>query len=271
MAKPTLLLALLAACGSADAQPQRQPAAPTPPNEPLFDVDTEAVAPPAAGSQLDGMLKSLHVRVCVRADVAPFGSFGDSGLRGFDIALANEIVDQLSIDHKQALTPTWVVVSAAERIKRLQDGACDLMIAAFSLTPERAAQLATSKVYLRTDKVLLGASKITRSKPVVAQLEGATGTAPVAGVARTFRTYQDIIHAMDMGEVDYVATDRPIAEHLMRSSVTSFTIAKTLAPNAESYVVATGKPNRELAAAIDRALITIANSGRLALLERRWL
>ncbi len=269
MAKPTLLLALMAACGSADAQPQRQPA-PTPPNEPLFDVDTEAVAPPAAGSQLDGMLKSLHVRVCVRADVAPFGSFGDSGLRGFDIALANEIVDQLSIDHKQALTPTWVVVSAAERIKRLQDGACDLMIAAFSLTPERAAQLATSKVYLRTDKVLLAASKITRSKPVVAQLEGATGTA-VAGAPRTFRTYQDIIHAMDMGEVDYVATDRPIAEHLMRSSVTGFTISKTLAPNAESYVVATGKPNRELAAAIDRALTTIANSGRLALLERRWL
>lgn len=269
MAKQTLLLAMLAACGSADAQPQRQPA-PTPPNEPLFDVDTEAAKPPAAGSQIDGMLKSLHVRVCVRADVAPFGAFADSGLRGFDVALANEIIDQLSIDHKQALSPTWVVVSAAERIKRTQDGACDFMIAAFSLTPERAAQLATSKVYLRTDKVLLAAAKITRSKPVIAQLEGATGTAPV-GVPRVFRTYQEIIHAMDMGEVDYVATDRPIAEHLMRSSVGSFTVSKVLAKDAESYVVATGKPNRELATAIDRALTNIANSGRLALLERRWL
>ena len=269
MANQTLLLALLAACGSADAQPQRQPA-PPPSNEPLFDVDTEAVAPPAAGSQVDGMLKSLHVRVCVRADVAPFASFGDQGLRGFDIALANEIIDQLSIDHKQALSPTWVVVSAAERMKRVQDGACDFMIAAFSWTPDRAAQLATSKVYLRTDKVLLAAAKVTRSKPVIAQLDGATGSAPV-GVTRTFRTYQEIIHAMDMGEVDYVATDRPIAEHLMRSSVTSFAISKTLASNAESYVVATGKPNRELATAIDRALTTIANSGRLALLERRWL
>lgn len=266
MANHTLLLALLAACNTADAQPR--PTAPA--NEPLYDVDTEASPPPAAGSQIDGILKSLHVRVCVRADVAPFGSFGDGGLRGFDIALANEIVDQLSIDHKQALTPTWVVVSAAERIKRVQDNACDFMIAAFSLTPDRAAQLATSKVYLRTDKVLLAASKITRKQPVIAQLEGATGAA-VAGTPRTFRTYQEIIHAMDSGEVDYVATDRPIAEHLMRSSVTGFTVSKVLAPNAESYVVATGKPNKELATAIDRALVNIANTGRLALLEQRWL
>ncbi len=271
MAKQTLLLALLAACGSAEAQPKRTPAAPPPPNEPLFDVDTQAVAPPAAGSQLDSMLKSLHVRVCVRADVAPFASFGDRGLRGFDIALATEIIDQLSIDHKQALTPTWVVVSAAERMKRLQDGACDFMVAAFSLTPDRAQQLATSKVYLRADKVLLSASKITRKQPVVAQLEGATAPAGITGTPRTFRTYQDIIHAMDMGEIDHVATDRPIAEHLMRSSVTSFAISKTLAANAESYVVAAAKPNRALAAEIDRALTTLAYSGRLALLERRWL
>jgi ABC-type amino acid transport substrate-binding protein len=271
MAKQTLLLALMAACGSADAQPQRQPAAPTPPNEPLFDVDTQAVPPPAAGSQIDGMLKSLHVRVCVRADVAPFASFGDQGLRGFDIALATEIIDQLSIDHKQALTPTWVVVSAAERMQRLQDGACDFMVAAFSLTPQRAQALSTSKVYLQTDKVLLGAAKITRKQPVIAQLEGATGTAPIAGTPRTFRTYQEIIHAMDMGEVDYVATDRPIAEHLMRSTTTSFSVTKELAKNAESYVVASGKQNKELATEIDRALTTLAYSGRLALLERRWL
>jgi len=264
MNRHLLLVSLLGACSSASAQPNKAP-------EPLYDMDTAQQPAPSASSHLDRMLKSLHVRVCVRADVAPLGYFQDGRLAGFDVALASEIVDQISIDYKQALQPERVIVPAADRVKRLQEDGCDLMLGAFSYTKERAGQLALSKVYVRTDKVLIAAGKITRKTPVIAKLEGATGDAGVAGTVRTFKTYQEIVHAMDMEEIDYLAADRPIAEHLLRSTGKSFTISKTLSPNAESYVVGVRSGDTEVLGVVDRALDTIARNGRLALLDRRWL
>ncbi len=249
-----------------------QPKAPAPAQDNLYELDTAAQKPPAAGSPLDKMLQSLHIRACVRSDVAPFGTFASTGLEGFDIDLASEIAKQISIDYKQPLRIEWTVVAANDRVKRVQDGGCDILVADFSYTKERATQVGTSKVYLRTDKVLVAASKITRKLPVIAKLASATGdTGKLEGTPRIFGTYQEIVHAMDAGEIDYVVTDRPIAEHLIHSSTVRYTITKTLAENAESYVVGVNAGNPELLAAVNRALDDLAHSGRLALLTRRWL
>jgi len=255
------MLALLGVARQTGAQPE--------PN--LYELDTQAQKAPPPSSALDRVLKSLYVRVCVRSDVAPFGSFSQGTLAGFDIDLAREITNQLGIDYKQALGLEWVVVDAEQRIKRVADGACDLVVADLSYTKERAAQIGTSKVYLRTDKVLVGAKRITRKMPVIAKLAGATGDAGIPGTTKELRTYQEIIHAMDNGEVDYVVTDRPIADHLIRSTVTPFQVTKTLAENAESYVVGVAKGSPELLAAVNRALEDLARNGRLALIARRWL
>jgi polar amino acid transport system substrate-binding protein len=238
----------------------------------LYEVDTAPQAAPAAGSALDRVVKSMHVRACVRADVAPFGSFTAGGLQGLDIELAQAITDQISIDYKQALRVQWVVVEAGDRMKRVQDGACDILVAAFSHTKERAEKVSESRVYLRTDKVLVSANKITRKVPVIGKVGGTTGDAPgIAGTQRTFATYQEVIQAMDGDEVDYLVVDRPIADHLIRSTNKTYRIAKTLAENAESYVVAMHQGSADLVAAVDRALEDLARTGRLALIHRRWL
>jgi ABC-type amino acid transport substrate-binding protein len=243
-----------------------------PVDEDLSSLDTAAQKAPPGGSGLDTVLGSLHLRACVRSDVAPFGSFMQSRLLGFDIDLASEIATQISIDYKQALRVEWVVVDADDRIKHVVDGSCDIVVADLSYTKERAAQIGTSKVYLRTDKVLVAAAKITRKVPVIARLAGATAeAADVKGSTREFRTYQDIIRAMDAGEVDYIVTDRPIAAHLVRSSIVAYEIKKVLAENAESYVIGVSKSHPELLEAVNRALETLAHDGRLALLSRRWL
>ncbi|MEO8706318.1 MAG: transporter substrate-binding domain-containing protein [Kofleriaceae bacterium] len=266
MSRKLLLLLAAASCSSAEAQPKSTPAP-----EALYEMDTTAQPAPAAGSALDRILKSLQVRVCVRSDVAPFGYFNDHGLAGFDIALAQQVVDQLGIDYKQSLKIEYVVVTSAERIPRLKAGACDFEVAALSYTAARAKEIGMSKVYTRSDKVLLASTKAPRPTPVIAVLEGATApTTGVKGTTRAFRTYQDMVHAMDMGEIDYVATDRPIAEHLMRSTINGFKIDKVLAANAESYVVATPLGS-DMLVAINRALDDLAQTGRLALLDRRWL
>jgi ABC-type amino acid transport substrate-binding protein len=263
-----VLVMLVGSAALAQPKPAARPAA----EDNLYELDTAAQKAPAAGSPFAKVLQSMYIRACVRSDVAPFGSFSANGLQGFDIDLASEITQQLSIDYKQALRVEWTVVSADDRMKRVQDGSCDILVADFSYTKDRAAQIGTSKVYLRTDKVLVAASKITRKVPVIAKLATATGDASdVKGTVRAFRSYQEIVHAMDDGEVDYVVTDRPIALHLIRSATQPYTIAKTLAENAEGYVVGVAAGDPELLAAVNRALDDLAHDGRLALLDRRWL
>jgi ABC-type amino acid transport substrate-binding protein len=238
----------------------------------LYEVDTAPQPPPAPGSALDRIVKSMHVRACVRADVAPFGSFTAGGLQGLDVDLAQAITDQISIDYKQALRVQWVVVEAGDRVKRVQDGACDILVAAFSHTKERADKLAESRVYLRTDKVLVAANKITRKMPILGKVAGTTGDAGgLTATPRTFASYQEVIQAMDNDEVDYLVVDRPIADHLMRSTTKPYRVARTVSENTEPYVVAMHQGNADLVAAVDRALDDLARSGRLALLHRRWL
>lgn len=258
---------LLAAAGVAEAQPK-----PTVDPDALYELDAPAQKPPVASSPLGKLLETMYLRACVRSDVAPFGVFGGNGLEGYDIDLASEIAQQISIDYKQALRVEWTVVSAEDRIKRVQDGSCDILVADLSLTKERAAQIATSKVYLRTDKVLVAVAKITHKTPVIARLASATGDAGnLAGTTRVFQSYREIIHAMNAGEIDYVVTDKPIAEHLIRSATRPYAIGKTLAANAESYVVGVNAASPDVLAAVDRALQDLAQNGRLALLDRRWL
>ena len=261
---------------SAGQAPPSAPEVATPPaplgdGTALYELDTQAQPAPAAGSALDRILKGLHMRVCVRGDVAPLGSFESGGLDGLEIELATEIVRQISVDYKQPLKVDWTVVAAPDRLKRLQDDGCDLLVASLSQTPERAAQVSLSKVYLRTDKVLLAATKVTRKTPVIAKVGGTTGDAGIKGTERAFTSYQEIVYAMDSDEIDYLVTDRPIAAHLIRSSSKPFTISKTLAPGAESYVAATQNGHPELIAAVNKALDDLARSGRLALIHRRWL
>src|SRR3954468_21581607 len=65
------------------APPEPAPAqAPVTDATPLYEIDSEAQRAPSPGSGLDRIIKGLHVRVCVRADVAPFASLSVNGLDG---------------------------------------------------------------------------------------------------------------------------------------------------------------------------------------------
>jgi ABC-type amino acid transport substrate-binding protein len=113
---------------------------------------------------------------------------------------------------------------------------------------------------------------VTRKTPIIAQLGGTTGDSHgIKGQPKQFHTYQEVAYAMEQGAVDYVITDKPIAEHLIRSTTKDFKITKTLAKGAESYVVAVPKGDAGLIGAINRAFDDLARSGRLAYLHRRWL
>jgi len=120
--------------------------------------------------------------------------------------------------------------------------------------------------------VLIASQKIARKEPIIGKVAGTTGDASdIKGKQVSFANYQEVIQAMDLDEVDYIVVDRPIGEHLIRSSMRPYRVAKVLAENAESYVAAVHTGHTDVLAAVNRALDNLARSGRLALLHRRWL
>jgi len=238
----------------------------------LYETDTDAVKAPPRNTKLHRILKSGRIRACVRSDVPPFGYFRHGRLTGLDIKLAKEIAKQISIDYKKVLHVDWRVISADDRVKAVQKNLCDMVVATFSKTAARARQVGLSQVYAQANKVLLAATTITRKRPVIARVRGTTGnTGGVSGANRYFNTYREVLYAMDNGEVDYLVTDEPIATHMARSAAKPYKVSKVIAKNAENYAVGVSKKNGHLLKAIDKALRDLANTGRLALMYRKWL
>ncbi|MBU47626.1 MAG: hypothetical protein CL920_02890 [Deltaproteobacteria bacterium] len=238
---------------------------------PLYSIDSAAKPAPPAKTALARILRAQHLRVCVRSDVPPFGYFTNKGLTGFDISLATELAKRISIDYKKNLHIGWTVITAGARITSLQQKTCDIVIAAFSYTKSRAKLVSFSKIYLLTDKVLVAAANLTRKTPVIARVKGTTGKLDIKGEVRYYNNYQEIINAMEEGTVDYVIADRPIALHMIRSVTRPFNITKTLSKNAEHYAVGMNKGDTHLLKAVNSALSSLAQSGRLTYLHRQWL
>lgn len=145
-----------AACGApAEAASTVRYAAPA-------ELAVSALPPPT--SPLGRVLGSGVLRACARSDAPPFGvSFavsGAGGLDSFEIALASEIASQIGIDDKQPLEIEWIVVSPHERTKHLQNGACDIAVAAVERAEPSArhAQIATSTIYIaeRSESYVVG-------------------------------------------------------------------------------------------------------------------
>lgn len=238
---------------------------------PLYSIDTPTSKSPPTNSNLGQILKNQVLRVCVRADIPPFGHFFNHTLVGFDIQLAQEIATQLSIYYKKNLRLSWLIINAGARIQSLVENHCDMVVAAFSITASREKLVSFSAPYLQTYKVVVKKTKITRTSPIIGLVSGTTtGGQKLQGKIQYFRNYNEIIHAMERGSIDYTVTDQPIAIHMLRSVTQAYSIIQVL-PEAENYGVGLSKKSEELRQAVNRALRDIARSGRLAYTQRQWL
>lgn len=257
----------------AQQAPTSQPttaAAPETLEPPLYSIDTPTAKAPPSQSQLAKILRHQLLRICVRADIPPFGMFRKQALVGFDIALAQALAVQLSIYYKKNLRTVWSVIDANARVQSLTANHCDLVLAAFSQTPDRAKKVAFSEVYLKTYKVQVKKAEIARRKPVMAVVRGTTSPLKSEGVTRIFRSYNEILRAMERGEIDTLVTDQPIAIHLLRTVGQGYVIGRMLT-QVERYAVGVNKKNKALLKAVNQALQELATSGRLAYLQRQWL
>lgn len=133
-------------------------------------------APSAAASAsgtfrtLDDIKSSGKLVIGVFSDKSPFGYVNENGeYAGYDIELANRLAKDLGVEVE------FVSTEAANRVEYLQTGKVDIILANFTVTPERAEQVDFADAYMNValgvvshdDKVITDLSQIGADDQVI--------------------------------------------------------------------------------------------------------
>ena len=126
--------------------------------------------------------KSKTIKIAVFSDKKPFGYVDEYGkYQGYDVYFAERIAKDLGVKVK------YVPVEAAARVEVLQTGKVDLVLANFTVTPERAEKVDFALPYM---KCALGVVSNERKDYItdVEQLKGKTLIISKGTTAETFFT-----------------------------------------------------------------------------------
>ena len=106
-----------------------------------------ALASPALADEsfrtLDEIKESGTVNIGVFSDKSPFGYVDENGeYQGYDVYLAERLGEDLGVEIN------YVSTEAANRIEYLQTGKVDIILANFTVTPERAEEVDFALPYM---------------------------------------------------------------------------------------------------------------------------
>ena len=119
---------------------------------------------------LDEIKESGTINIGVFSDKSPFGYVDENGeYQGYDVYFANKIGEDLGVDIN------YVSTEAASRIEYLQTGKVDIILANFTVTPERAEEVDFALPYMNValgvvshdDKVIKDLSEVGADEQVI--------------------------------------------------------------------------------------------------------
>ncbi|HCG47533.1 transporter substrate-binding domain-containing protein [Corynebacterium flavescens] len=179
--------------------------------------ETASESPAADASQVgrtvDEIKESGSVRIGVFADKAPFGSIDQSGnYAGYDIVYGDRIGKDLGVDVE------YVPVEAASRVEFLESGKVDIILANFTVTPERQEKVDFANPYMKVslgvaspeDAPITKPEQLKDSKLVI--VKGTTADSylaanyPDADVQK-FEQYTEVTNSLLDGRADGWVTD----------------------------------------------------------------
>ena len=124
-------IGLLAGCGSSNTA------------ETSAAAESEAAASDAKFRTLDDIKADGTINIGVFSDKAPFGYVDENGeYQGYDVYFANKLAEDLGVELN------FVSTEAASRIEYLQTGKVDVILANFTVTPERAEEVDFALPYM---------------------------------------------------------------------------------------------------------------------------
>ena len=138
----SILAVSLAACGSSASVPE--PAAAPAETETVAEAPSEdAQAQDAVYRTLDQIKESGTVNIGVFSDKNPFGYVDENGeYQGYDVYFGNRIGEDLGVEIN------YVSTEAANRVEYLETGKVDIVLANFTVTPERAEKVDFALPYM---------------------------------------------------------------------------------------------------------------------------
>ncbi|MFV0350853.1 MAG: cysteine ABC transporter substrate-binding protein [Oscillospiraceae bacterium] len=136
----------------------------------------------ASESSLDRIKKAGVVRIGVFSDKPPFGYVDENGdNQGYDVYFAKRIAKDLLGDETKV---EFVLVEAASRVEYLESGKVDIILANFTVTPERSEKVDFALPYM---KVALGV--VSPEGEVITDVEQLKGKTLIVNKGTTAETY----------------------------------------------------------------------------------
>ena len=170
-------------------------------------------AKPASGRTVAEIKKSKTIKIAVFSDKKPFGYVDENGdYQGYDVYFGNRIAKDLGVKVK------YVPVEAAARVEVLATGKVDIVLANFTVTPERAQKVDFALPYMKVALGIVSPKKALITDP--AQLNGKTliiakGTTAESYFSKNypkikllkFDQYSEAYNALLDGRGDGLSTD----------------------------------------------------------------
>ncbi len=170
-------------------------------------------AKPKTGRTVKEIKKSKEIKIAVFSDKKPFGFVDENGeYQGYDVYFSNRIAKDLGVKVK------YVPVEAAARVEVLATGKVDLVLANFTVTPERAEKVDFALPYMKVALGIVSPKSALVTDP--AQLKGKTliiakGTTAESYFSKNypeikllkFDQYSEAYNALLDGRGDGLSTD----------------------------------------------------------------
>lgn len=242
------------------------------------DTGNESSEPLPAGVQ--AIKDAGKLRVGVKADVPNFGlqDAATGEFDGMEIDLAKALAERIGLSEGDI---KFEPVTAKTRGPLLDNGQLDIVIATFTIKPERLEQWNFSNPYYQDEVGLLvkKSSGITGlaglDGKTVGVAQGATSRDAVqaeadkAGITvkfLEFATYPEINAALESGRVDAFSVDKSILSGYVTED--SEILPDGFSP--QDYGVASKKGTDDLTTFINDMLAEMESSGEMAALLEKW-
>lgn len=228
--------------------------------------------------QTDCLLNSIQsrktLRIGIKTDSPPFGFMLGETPAGFDVDIAIALAQQLGV------TPRWTSVNSSNRLKKLQTGEIDMVIASTTITRGRESAVDFTIPYFEDGQGLLvpTGSTITSyydlDDKTVGVVKGSTSAANMAQVAPnativSHTDYGALFDALKDGAVDAITSDTLILIGLHRHQADSYQLAGPRF-STEPYGIAVPENQSDLRDAINAGLQRLWENGEYQMIFDTW-
>lgn len=218
--------------------------------------------------------------VGVKNDSKPFGFVDNEGNpAGFDVDVAKEIARQILGDENAV---EFVYVTPSSRITDLNSRKVDMVIAAMSITPNRADVVSFSQPYYQSGQAIMvkEGSKISSLADLngsnVGFVLGTTGEKTIRNLApaaslRAAKTYPEIFNLLKNGEIEAILADDTMLYGLAADNKGYKILPKRYTREYYAVAMRSSKESEELREAVDVAVNYMQQRGILNKIKNKWL